>query len=167
MDQSVLVLNANYEPIHTCDTRRAVGLILAKKASLVLDGRGWIKTVTADFVCPSIIRLARMVHRPRVRLRLSRREVFHRDNYTCQYCGRHVSDLTIDHVIPRHLGGPHAWNNVVCACAPCNHRKGGRTLDEANMRLLRVPREPPSSAMYIFGRHLNVYQEWEPYITGW
>ena len=163
----VLVLNANFEPVNVCDTRRAIGLILAEKASLVVNGRGEIKTVGNSFPRPSVIRLQKMVNRPRPVLKLSRREVFRRDNFTCQYCGKKTSDLTIDHVIPRHMGGKHVWANVVAACGACNHRKGGRLLDEANMRLLRPPSEPPSSAQYIFGRHLNDNSEWEMFLSGW
>ena len=108
-----------------------------------------------------------MVHRPRIHIKLTRREVFHRDNYTCQYCGKHTLHLTIDHILPRHMGGPHTWTNIVTACSPCNHRKGGRTLEEANMHLLAVPKEPPYSAFYIFGRHIKENAEWETYIAGW
>jgi len=167
MSESVLVLNANFEPIHVCSLQRAIGLILTNRASLVLNGRGEIHTVNQVFPRPSIIRLQHMVHRPRPRVKLTRREVFRRDNYTCQYCGRRTNDLTIDHVIPRHLGGQHTWTNVVTACAACNHRKGGRTLAEAGMTLLRQPSEPPSTALYIFGRHLVEYAEWEPFLAGW
>ena len=98
---------------------------------------------------------------------MSRREVFRRDDYTCQYCGRHVPDLTVDHIQPRHLGGEHTWTNVVTACASCNHRKGGRKLEEVHMVLLKVPKEPPASVEYIFGRHLNENIDWQPYIAGW
>jgi 5-methylcytosine-specific restriction endonuclease McrA len=167
MDTSVLVLNANFEPINICNVRRAIGLIIADKASLVLNGRGEIKTVNAAYPIPSIIRLEKMVTHPRPQIRLTRREIFHRDNYTCQYCGRKTTDLTIDHVLPRHLGGKHIWTNVVAACPHCNHRKGGRTAEEASMRLLHLPKEPPSSVHYIFGRHLTENLEWEPFITGW
>ncbi len=167
MSLPVLVLNANFEPIHVCDVRRALGLILSDKASLVLDGRGEIKTVSRTYPLPSVIRLEKMVIRPRVRIKLTRREVFRRDNYTCQYCGRRVNDLTIDHVIPRHMGGKHVWTNVVTACAQCNHRKGGRTVEEARMRLLHPAKEPPASAIYVFGRHLLENAEWEPFINGW
>jgi 5-methylcytosine-specific restriction endonuclease McrA len=167
MDASVLVLNANYEPINVCDTRRAIGLILGEKASLVLNGRGEIRTVSASFPLPSIIRLEQMVAHPRPRIKLTRREVFRRDQYACQYCGKHSPVLTIDHVTPRHLGGKHIWTNVVAACPFCNHRKGGRTLDEANMHLLRQPQEPPRSARYVFERHLAENAEWEPFISGW
>lgn len=167
MNEPVLVLNANYEPINVCDTRRAVGLILSEKASLVLNGRGYINSVRAVFPRPSVIRLENMVPHHRPRVKLTRREVFRRDNFVCQYCHRHTTILTIDHVIPRHLGGQHIWSNVVAACSHCNHHKGGRTADEAGMHPLRIPKEPPSSAVYIFGRHLEENAEWEPYIMGW
>jgi 5-methylcytosine-specific restriction endonuclease McrA len=167
MSEAVLVLNANFEPINVCNLRRALGLILTEKASLVVNGRGFIQAANSAYPRPSVIRLQRMIHRPRPRVKLTRREIFRRDNYTCQYCGRHTGDLTIDHVIPRHLGGLQSWTNVVAACALCNHRKGGRTLNEVSMHLLRIPKEPPSSAEYIFGRHLQEYTEWAPFLSGW
>lgn len=167
LSDPVLVLNANYEPVHVCDTRRALGLLLTEKAALVINGRGEVRTVNRCVPRPSIIRLMRMISRPRPRLQLTRREVFRRDNHTCQYCGHKAADLTVDHVIPRHRGGPHTWANVVTACAACNHRKGGRSVEEAGMKLLHKPAEPPASARYIFGRHLDQNREWEEYLAGW
>jgi 5-methylcytosine-specific restriction endonuclease McrA len=93
--------------------------------------------------------------------------VLHRDNYTCQYCGRHAPYLTIDHIIPRRLGGQHSWENLVAACPSCNHRKGGRTVEQAQMRLLHPPKEPPSSANYLFARHTKDNHDWVPFIEGW
>jgi 5-methylcytosine-specific restriction endonuclease McrA len=167
MQIPVLVLNANFEPINVCNTRRAIGLMLSGKATMVLNGRGEIKTVSQSFPSPSIIRLERMVRRPRPRVKLTKREILRRDDYTCQYCGVHTPYLTIDHIIPRRLGGHHDWDNLVAACPPCNHRKGGRTLEQAQMRLLRPPAEPPTSADYIFARHLRDNEEWVPFIKGW
>ncbi|MFH1907772.1 MAG: HNH endonuclease [Chloroflexota bacterium] len=167
MQAPVLVLNVNFEPINICNTRRAIGLILTGKAAMVLNGRGYIHTVSELIPRPSVICLEHMIHRPRLKVKLTRREVFRRDNYTCQYCGRHSSDLTLDHVLPKHLEGGHVWTNVVAACPCCNHRKGGRRLEEAHMSLLHRPIEPSASAFYIFGRHLNENGEWEPFITGW
>jgi len=167
MIENVLVLNANFEPINVCNIRRALGMILTDKASLILNGRGVIQTVNQVYPIPSIIRLENMVHRPRPQVKLNRREIFRRDNFTCQYCGKRTLDLTIDHVIPRHLGGTHTWDNVVAACSICNHRKGGRSLAESGMELHHRPAIPPVSAMYIFGRHLNQNAEWEPYLLGW
>lgn len=167
MQVPVLVLNANFEPINVCHMRRAMGLIMADKAILVLNGRGEIRSVNAVLPRPSVIRLQKMVNRPRPQLRMTRREVFRRDNFTCQYCRRHLPDLTIDHVLPRHLGGKHIWGNVVTACPRCNHHKGGRTLEESGMHLLHPPTEPPNSARYIFGHHLDENHEWEPFLSGW
>jgi 5-methylcytosine-specific restriction endonuclease McrA len=163
----VLVLNANFEPINVCDTRRAIGLILNEKASLVLDGRGVIRSVSRSFPRPSIIRLNKMVRRPRPNVKLTKREILRRDNFTCQYCGQHGTVMTIDHIMPRHLGGEHTWENLVTACPSCNHHKGGRTLEQAQMRLLHKPTSPPATATYIFARHLKDNQEWVPFIDGW
>jgi 5-methylcytosine-specific restriction endonuclease McrA len=132
-----------------------------------MNGRGTIQTVRESIPIPSVIRLDQMIHRPRMQVKLTRREVFRRDKYTCQYCGRHSTDLTVDHVWPKHLGGTHCWTNVVAACPSCNHRKGGRQLMDAQMSLLQIPREPPANAGYIFGRHLEENMEWEQFIKGW
>ena len=167
MYEPVLVLNANFEPLNVCTTRRAIGLVLTGKASLVLNGRGVIRTISRVYPRPSVIRLGRMVKRPRPTVRLTKREVLRRDDYTCQYCGKRFPYLTIDHIVPRRLGGQHSWNNLVAACPACNHRKGGRTLEQAQMRLLRTPHEPPSSALYMFARHLRNNQDWIPFIEGW
>jgi 5-methylcytosine-specific restriction endonuclease McrA len=167
MNAPVLVLNANFEPINICNTRRAIGLILIGKADLVMNGRGHFQTVTQEIPIPSVIRLEQMVHRPRLHVKLTRREVFRRDKYTCQYCGRRSVDLTLDHVWPKHLGGAHVWTNIVAACPSCNHRKGGRQLSDAQMTLLHTPKEPPTNALYVFGRHLDECSEWEQFINGW
>lgn len=167
MQAPVLVLNANFEPINVCSTRRAIGLIISGKADLVLNGRGVVKTVSRVYPRPSIIRLEKMVRRPRARVRLTKREVLRRDDFTCQYCGQRHTTLTVDHVIPRRLGGEHSWQNLVAACPPCNHRKGSRTVEQAQMRLLRIPGEPPTSAMYLFGRHLGENADWTPFMQGW
>jgi 5-methylcytosine-specific restriction endonuclease McrA len=167
MYEPVLVLNANFEPINVCNIRRAIGLILNDRANLVLNGRGEIRTVSRVYPRPSIIRLDRMIKRPRPGIRLSKREVLRRDNYTCQYCGAKSLNLTVDHIIPRHLGGQHQWENLVAACPVCNHHKGSHTPDQVKMTLLRMPKEPPASAMYLFSRYLGNNQEWLPFVEGW
>ncbi len=163
----VLVLNANFEPIHVCNIRRAIGLIVSEKATMVLDGRGIIRTVRQEFPAPSIIRLSRMIKRPRPVVKLNKHEIFRRDNYTCQYCGIRPARPTLDHVVPRRLGGKHTWENLVTACPACNHKKGGRTPEQVNMTLLRKPVRPPASAKYRFGRYLNRFEEWSEFIEGW
>jgi 5-methylcytosine-specific restriction endonuclease McrA len=167
MNEPVLLLNANFEPLNVCTTRRAIGLVLKGKAELLLNGRGFIHTVRKDYPRPSVIRLGYMIKRPRPKVRLSKREVFRRDNHACQYCGARVSRLTLDHVMPRHRGGQHDWLNLVTACPSCNLKKGGRTIDEARMSLRHMPIEPRASALYLYGAHLPENQEWRQFLEGW
>lgn len=167
MDHKVLVLNANYEPINVCNLQRALGLMMLSKADLILNGRGVLHTSSAVFPIPSVIRLSHMVHAPRPKVRLTRREILRRDHDICQYCGCSSNSLTIDHVIPRRLNGKKEWTNVVAACPACNHKKGSLSLQEAGMKLLRLPKEPPQSAAYIFSRYLPENAEWEPFLNGW
>jgi len=167
LSSPVLVLNANFEPIHVCNMRRAIGLIMDEKAMLVLNGRGYIRTVRTQVPCPSIIRLSKMIKRPHPIVKLNKQEVFRRDNYKCQYCGQHPHHPTVDHIIPRHMGGSHTWENLVTACPNCNHRKGGRTVEQAGMRLLKSPVHPPASAHYIFSRYLQNNEEWVEFVIGW
>ncbi|MCI0395549.1 MAG: HNH endonuclease [Chloroflexi bacterium] len=142
-------------------------LVFAGKAEILLNGRGVIRSASTEFEIPSVIRLGYMVKRPRQQITLTKREILRRDDYICQYCGQKASVLTVDHVIPRRLGGQHIWTNVVAACPPCNRRKGGKTVDQANMRLRRLPFEPNPSAYYRFSRHLTTHEEWEQFIQGW
>lgn len=151
----VLVLNQNYEPLNVCDIRRAFRLLGAEKAELVARNHQVIHTPTLAIDAPSVIRLVYLIRRPQPRVKLSRREVFARDRHTCQYCGTTSHDLTIDHVVPRHRGGRHEWENLVAACRSCNHRKGAKTLTEARMRLLRDPRAPRADVRYLFGSYLT------------
>jgi 5-methylcytosine-specific restriction endonuclease McrA len=169
MNEPVLVLNRNFEPINVCNTQRAVGLLMVGKAEIVENGRGHIRTSSSVFPRPSVIRLANMVHRPRPRVKLTKREIFRRDDYTCQYCGQTVPRLTIDHIMPRYRGGEYSWENLVAACPQCNRRKGGRTLQEVHMSLRRRPREPQPNAEYLYGRHLREADciEWKKYLEGW
>jgi 5-methylcytosine-specific restriction endonuclease McrA len=167
LDEPVLILNVNFEPLHVCNTKRALSLVFSGKAEIILNGRGMIRTSAASFEIPSVIKLGYMVKRPRLQVNLTKREILRRDNFTCQYCGKRSNTLTVDHVIPRRLGGQHIWTNVVAACPPCNRRKGGKSPEIAEMLLSRDPFEPSPSAYYRFGRHLITHQEWEQFIQGW
>jgi 5-methylcytosine-specific restriction endonuclease McrA len=167
LNEPVLILNVNFEPLHVCNTKRALALILAGKAEIILNGRGFIRSSTAEYEAPSVIKLGYMVKRPRPRVALSKREILRRDNYMCQYCGRKMRFLTIDHVIPRRQQGRHTWTNLVAACPQCNRRKGGKKPEEANMQLLRQPFEPRPTARYRFGRHLKKNEAWIKFIDGW
>ncbi|HLZ68811.1 MAG TPA: HNH endonuclease [Dehalococcoidia bacterium] len=126
-----------------------------------------MRSPRAFFPLPSVIRLVYMVKRPRPQMRLTRREVFVRDRYTCQYCGKQLRELTLDHVFPRHRGGRHTWENLVAACKTCNHRKAGRTPTEARMRLIREPARPHVSSYYIFYQYLERQEGWRKFIPGW
>ncbi len=167
MNEPVLVLNANFQPINVTSSYRAINLILAEKATLIMNGRGFIHSVTQTFPLPSVIRLKRLIKRPRPIVKFTRKEIFRRDNYTCQYCLRPSKSLTIDHVIPRHMGGKTTWDNVVTACPHCNHRKGGMTPKQSGMYPRKHPKHPPNTAIYLFGRHLKHNQEWEQFLSGW
>jgi 5-methylcytosine-specific restriction endonuclease McrA len=91
--------------------------------------------------------------------------VFHRDRYTCQYCGKEGRQLTIDHVVPRHQGGQHRWENVVSACRSCNRRKAGQTPEQARMKLSRRPAPPHGGAsFFISHRYLSNLGEWQKYL---
>jgi 5-methylcytosine-specific restriction endonuclease McrA len=139
----VLVLNATFEPINVCTVRRAVVLLLKEKAELLEQG-GWrLHSEHATHPRPVVIRLVAYVKVPRDthRRKITRRAVFARDRWTCQYCGSR-SNLTVDHVIPRSKGGGADWENIVAACAPCNRRKGDHLPHQANMHPKTAPRAP-------------------------
>lgn len=147
MAQQVLVLNATYEPINVCSLQRAIVLVLKNKAEVVERSVRHLRTATASFVHPLVIRLVYYVRVPRFQARrISRRAVFARDGHVCQYCGS-ASRLTVDHVVPKSRGGGSGWENVVTACAPCNTRKGDRLPDEIDMHPLTTPRAPTANEL--------------------
>ncbi|MGH2534071.1 MAG: HNH endonuclease [Thermomicrobiales bacterium] len=168
MGNSVLVLNQNYEPLNVCNVRRAIVLIIDGKAEVLEVHASCVSSPSRTFPSPSVIRLVYLIRRPRPRVKLTRREIFIRDHYTCQYCGRQGSDLTIDHIVPRSRGGEHAWDNLVSACKPCNHRKGGKSLGEARMSLRKAPAEPSAGIYYTIQRRLNadVNDAWQKFLPG-
>jgi hypothetical protein len=93
MDSSVLVLNQNYEPLNICDLRRALCLVFLGKADILVPNHRLIRSPSQEVECPSVIRLRYTVHRPPPQVRLTRREVFRRDGYICQYCGQQAPDV--------------------------------------------------------------------------
>lgn len=138
----VLVLNASYEPINICAARRALVLILKGVAAAEEHAPGVLSSRRTAFPMPSVIRLLEYRRIPHQSRALSRKNIMMRDKYTCQYCHKlfNSAELTLDHVIPRSRGGETTWENLVASCNPCNNRKGNRTPEEANLRLLRPPR---------------------------
>ncbi len=145
-----LALNASFEPLTLLPVRRALRLVLDRKAEILeVDESRVFRSERTELPCPVVIRLVRYVHVPRkFRRQVTNTFLFARDAYSCQYCGRHRSELrgreflTRDHVIPLSRGGANDWGNVVAACSPCNNRKGNRLPKEAGMKVLTVPREP-------------------------
>ena len=166
MDGVVLVLNQNYEPLNVCNIPRAFRLVFGAKAEVIEYNHAEIRTVRRVYKAPSVIRLQHHIKRPRPRVKLTRREIFSRDRNMCQYCGRHSNDLTLDHVVPRHRGGGHTWENLVTACKSCNHRKGGHTPEEARLRLVRPPFEPRSDLYSLFTPYLadTRNEAWRTYL---
>ena len=160
----VLVLNQNYEPLNICRVRRAVILIYYGKAEMLENGTGFIHSASDTFSVPSVIRLGYQIKRPQPKPKLTRFEIFNRDQYTCQYCGKKTRQLTLDHVMPRYRGGQHSWENVVSACIPCNRHKAGRSLVEAEERLIHQPFAPRPGSFYIPYPYLHKYNEWHKFL---
>jgi 5-methylcytosine-specific restriction endonuclease McrA len=145
-----LALNASYEPLTVVPVRRAVRLVLDRKAELLeADQARAFRSERDEVPFPLVIRLVRFVHVPRrFRRQVTNTFLFARDNYSCQYCGKHRSELkgrqflTRDHILPISRGGGNSWDNVVASCSPCNNKKGGRLPEEAGLKLLTDPKEP-------------------------
>lgn len=162
-----LVLNASYEPLCVVPLRRAVVLVLAEKAVIVEVGSTVLHSASLAMDAPSVVRLSRYVRVPyRAHVPLSRRGVMSRDGGRCAYCGRRAD--TIDHVTPRSRGGGHAWENVVAACATCNHRKADRLLSELGWTLRITPTHPPRTTAVVVGYAVRE-PAWERYLSwsGW
>jgi 5-methylcytosine-specific restriction endonuclease McrA len=164
MAQRVLVLNASFEPINVTSLQRAVVLVLKRKAEVLEEAAVPIRTSGAGFVKPQVIRLAYLVRVPRYEARkITRRALFARDGYACQYCGSSAR-LTVDHVVPRSRGGGSGWENVVTSCAPCNSRKGDHLPGEIEMFPRTKPR-PPHPSVFIAVAAPRRPKSWEPYLA--
>jgi 5-methylcytosine-specific restriction endonuclease McrA len=162
--QHVLVLNASYEPLNVCSTRRAYVLVFKGKAEVVERLDKPLRSASGSFIWPHVIRLLHYVRVPRaIQRKISRRALFARDGWRCVYCGTSGGRLTLDHVVPRSKGGESIWENVVTACAPCNLRKGDRTPEQVGMELRSVPR-PPAPVLFIRLAAPRIPQGWTPYL---
>ena len=161
----MLVLNATFEPINVCTVRRAIVLLLKARAEVLEQGAATLHSERAKFARPTVIRLTTYVRVPRDahRRKITRRAVFARDQWTCQYCGAR-SNLTVDHVIPRSKGGASSWENIVASCAPCNRRKGNALLRQSGMSLSRQPRTP-SPHVFIQVASPTIPAAWRAYLA--
>ena len=161
----MLVLNATYEPINVCTVRRAAVLMLKEKAELLERAGRDLHSDHCTLPVPAVIRLVRFVRVPRDthRRKITRRAVFARDEWTCQYCGA-GTNLTVDHVIPRSKGGDSTWENIVASCAPCNRRKGDHLPTVVDMHPRRPPRMP-SPQVFIRVASPRIPASWQQYLA--
>ena len=169
MNQEVLVLNSDYEPLNVCNLRRAVILIYLGKADVLHASESDSASYASDIwgEVPSVVKLRYHVRRPLPDLKLSRRSIFARDNFTCQYCGAQSRDLTIDHILPKRHGGPMTWDNLVACCRRCNTKKGDKMLQHTGMKLMRQPRRPRyvpyiSLTKYVSGTKNDIWRSYLP-----
>ena len=165
LDRTVLVLNRRWDPIQTTSVKDAIGLV-AKGSAFVIDpstfdrhdliswgevskamkvvGDGLIRSQHLAIVPPEVVVLTEYEGRGERSVVFSRKNIFKRDRYTCQYCGKQPGpeELTIDHVIPRSRGGTSTWENCLLACVECNKRKADKTLEQAGMTPRKTPKKP-------------------------
>jgi 5-methylcytosine-specific restriction endonuclease McrA len=183
LEAPVLVLNRHYAPVRVTRARRAL-MMLFIGAAKALDAKGdaydfmrWtqlgpmdgyeaIGTSSGVLHIPRLLLLSRYGRVPNTTLRLSRRNVYLRDDYTCQYCGLRMParELNLDHVTPRSQGGKATWENLVTSCRRCNFLKGSATPEAAGMRLLKTPARPSWSTAAALAAAPRHFREWEPFI---
>ena len=180
----VLVLNRHFQPVRVTNARRAFVMLYVGTAR-ALDARyephdfeAWasmrphgddeaIGTAAGPIRVPRILLLTTYSRVPQATVRLSRRNVFLRDGFCCQYCLRKASvrELNLDHVVPRSRGGRSTWDNLVTSCRDCNLRKGGATPEECGMRLPKHPVRPTWSAAVQLAAAPRRFAEWEPFLA--
>ena len=165
-----LVLNRGYEPVARVPSQRAVTLLFLGKVEVVEEYEDReIRSVTFVFKMPSVVRLLRALRGARKAIKFSRENLYARDGGRCQYCGAAVrrDEITYDHVVPRALGGTTTWENIVTACVPCNQKKGGRTPDQAGMKLRATPVKPkklPETFRVTFTFRKGMPESWRAFL---
>jgi 5-methylcytosine-specific restriction endonuclease McrA len=183
LNTAVLVLNRNYQPVHVTNVKRAFSLLYMGIARAIdsqyklYDFESWsalsasehehISTIDRAIRVPRVLVLMAYEYLPKGRVRFSRLNIYARDNDTCQYCGLKASraELNLDHVVPRAQGGRTSWENVVCSCIECNLAKGGRTPEQAGMKLLKKPTRPRWTPFFRTAQKRITYREWLPFIS--
>ncbi len=142
--EQVLLLNITYEPLKVINWKKAITLLFLNKVEVVEEYGTEVHSISFTIKLPAVVRLLRMVKRPKTHVKFSRQNIYARDKYRCQYCGKRSAseELTYDHVIPKSRGGTTRWENIVTCCIDCNRKKGGRTPEEARMKLTRKPSRP-------------------------
>lgn len=183
LERPTLILNRNWQPVNVATVARALVLVWNEVARVVdpenyqlytwadwsriapREGDAFIQAVRLRLRVPEVIVLAEYDRLPAAAVSFSRRNVFKRDHWTCQYCGGQPGgeELTIDHVTPRSQGGASSWENCVLACVACNHRKADRTPQQAGMRLRKTPVRPTWKPLY--ARHTMRIESWSKFIS--
>ena len=162
-----LLLSQGFEPIKVISWQRAITLLFLGKVEVIEEYADNVRSVSLVIKIPAVVRLLRAFRRHAKPVKFSRVNIYARDHYKCQYCGRRasISELTYDHVIPRSQGGHTEWTNIVTACYECNRKKGGRTPREAGMQLLAQPIQPnwvPAVTIRISMR--SIPEAWRDYL---
>ncbi|PVH28703.1 HNH endonuclease [Pararhodobacter oceanensis] len=165
-----LVLNADYRPLSYLPLslwpwQESVKAVFLDRVSIVAEYEETVHSQSFEMNIPSVVVLKDFV-KPRKRVAFTRFNLFLRDEFSCQYCGAH-QDLTFDHVIPRALGGVTSWENVVAACAPCNVRKGSKTLRASGLHLRRPARRPEAQQLINNGRRFppkRLHNSWADFL---
>ena len=166
MGRQVLILNADYSAISICTVPRAFLLVYLNKAEMVsASDTAVLRSVSASFSLPTIIRLNQYVNVPYKSIVLNRQNIFKRDKHQCQYCGKR-KELTLDHVLPKSRGGKTSWDNLVSACKSCNSKKGNHLPEEAGMPLSQAPYRP-TFVMFVRDFSGTVDGTWLPYLNRW
>ncbi|MFH1760535.1 MAG: HNH endonuclease [bacterium] len=155
----VLVLNANFKPINICSWKRALCMVYLGKAINVEESK---EKINSSYILPFIIKLTHYVPFSHSGVIFSRKNIYLRDNHTCQYCGS-KKNLTIDHIIPKSKGGTDSWENIIVCCIKCNNKKGDQLPEKSGLKLKRVPYRPPSNLYLHMTRLRNVPKCWHDY----
>jgi 5-methylcytosine-specific restriction endonuclease McrA len=168
LEHPTLVLNRQWQPVSVATVARSLVLLWNESARVVdpedyrlytwadwsslrpREDENFIQAVQFRLRVPEVIVLNEYDRLPTAAVSFSRRNVFKRDHWTCQYCGCQPGseELTIDHVIPRSHGGSSTWENCVLACIGCNSRKADRTPQQAGLRLHKTPTRPAWKPLY-------------------
>jgi 5-methylcytosine-specific restriction endonuclease McrA len=155
MDRTLL-LNTTFEPLSVLSWKKAVTLIFLGKVEVLREYEKEITGVSKSIRQPAVIRLVRLVRNNHTNVKFSRRNIFLRDDYICQYCGKKhdPKGLTCDHIIPKSRGGVTEWTNIVTSCIRCNHKKGDKLPDEVEMYPRKRPTRP--NGFYMLMLYLGV-----------
>ena len=192
LDSHVLVLNKHFAAVRVVSARRAFVMLFKQAAEIVSledsnyvsydfdswrqlseyrsryqrDHHDWVRCVRFELAVPRIIRLLFYDHLPRQPVKFNRRNIFARDKNRCQYCGKKfpLTELSLDHVLPRSRGGQATWENVVCCCVACNVHKGGRLPHEAHMKLIAEPVKPKRSPVLTLRLSSEKYASWKQFL---